>query len=211
MQQRQHHGEAASAQLGDDAIQRIQEIREEAKNYTADCVYNMDETGKYWKLKPDRSLTTLKEHGRKKDKTRITACLACNATGTDKLPIWFIGKAKRPNCFRAERLEGLERLGAVWRHNDTAWMNYLIMIEYLLWFDQRMKRQRKHVLLIMDNFSAHELAVELLDIALENTKVRWLPLNTTSVHPPALRSRDHSKLEGSLPASICSIYGKDIR
>jgi hypothetical protein len=66
MQQRQHHGEAASAQLGDDAIQRIQEIREEAKNYTADCVYNMDETGKYWKLKPDRSLTILKEHGRKK-------------------------------------------------------------------------------------------------------------------------------------------------
>jgi hypothetical protein len=105
-------------------MQRIQEIREEAKNYSADCVYNMDETGKYWKLKPDRSLTTLQEHGRKKDKARITACLACNATGTDKVPIWFIGKAKRPNCFRAEHLEGLERLGAVWRNNDTAWMNY---------------------------------------------------------------------------------------
>jgi hypothetical protein len=31
----------------------------------------MDETGKYWKMKPDRSLTT-SEHGRKQKKARIT-------------------------------------------------------------------------------------------------------------------------------------------
>jgi hypothetical protein len=55
----------------------------------------MDETGKYWKMKPDRSFTTLAKHSRKKDKARITACLTCNATSTDKLPIWFAGKAKR--------------------------------------------------------------------------------------------------------------------
>jgi hypothetical protein len=73
-------------------------------------------------MKPDRSLTTLEEHGKKKDKARITANLCCNATGTDRLPIWFIGKAKRPNCFCSEHLNGLESIGAFWRHNDTAWM-----------------------------------------------------------------------------------------
>lgn len=72
----------------------------------------MDETGYYWKMKPDRSLSTFKESGRKKDKARITVNLTCNSTGTDRLPLWFIGKAKRPNCFKAERLQDLESLGA---------------------------------------------------------------------------------------------------
>jgi hypothetical protein len=38
----------------------------------------------------------------------------------------------------------------------------------------------------MDNFSAHELAVEMMDIegTLTNTKVKWLPPNATSIHQP---------------------------
>jgi hypothetical protein len=163
----------------------LEDIKEEAKKYSADCVYNMDETGKYWKMKPDRSLTTMAEHGRKKDKARITACLTCNATGTDKLPIWFIGKAKRPNCFKNEHhLDGLQSIGAIWRYNDTAWMNHKIMEEYLLWFDQEMRKQGKNALLLMDDFSAHEVAVEQLNGSLTNTKVMWLPPNATAIHQP---------------------------
>src|SRR6202042_3402092 len=107
------------------------------------------------------------------DKARITTCLTCNATGTDRLPIWFIGKANRPNCFKNEYLDGLQSIGAVWRHNDTAWMNHKIIEEYLYWFNQEMKKQGKHALLLMDNFSAHEVAVELLggSDSLTNTKV----------------------------------------
>ena len=112
MKARVHHGEAASAQLDEECARIIEDIREEAKKYSANCVYNMDETGKYWKMKPDRSLTTMAEHGRKKDKARITACLTCNATGTDRLPIWFIGKARRPACFRNEHLDSLQSIGA---------------------------------------------------------------------------------------------------
>jgi hypothetical protein len=102
------------------------------KKYPADCIYNIDETGKYWKLKPDRSLTTLKEHSGKKEKARITACLTCNATSTDRLPIWFIGKAKRLYCFQREQLKGLESIRAFWRYNNKAWMNNKIIVEYLL-------------------------------------------------------------------------------
>ena len=186
MKERRRYGEAASAQLDEECIRIMEEIREEARKYPADCVYNMDETGKYWKMKPDRSLTTQVEHGRKKDKARITACLTCNATGTDRLPIWFIGKAKRPNCFKNEYLDGLQSIGAIWRYNDTAWMNHKIMEEYLRWFNQEMKKQGKHTLLLMDNFSAHEVAVELLGglDSLSNTKVMWLPPNATSIHQP---------------------------
>ena len=147
----------------------------------------MDETGYYWKMKPDRSLSTFEESGRKKDKARITVSLTCNSTGTDRLPLWFIGKAKRPNCFKAERLQNLESLGAFWRYNDTAWMNHHIMKEYLRWFDAQLRIQNKHALLLMDNFSAYELAVEQIEemtTLLTNTKVIWLPPNATSIHQP---------------------------
>jgi DDE superfamily endonuclease len=120
MKERQRHGEAGSAQLDEDTERIMQEIRDEYTKYPADCVYNMDETGSYWKMKPDRSLSTFEESGRKKDKARITVNLTCNTTGIDRLPLWFIGKAKRPNCFRAEHLQDLESLGAFWRYNDTA-------------------------------------------------------------------------------------------
>lgn len=183
MKARRRHGEAASAQLDEESTRIVENIREEAKKYSADCVYNMDETGKYWKMKPDRSLSTTDEHGKKKDKARITACLTCNATGTDRLPIWFIGKAKRPACFRNEHLDGLQSIGAFWRHNKKAWMNGIIMKEYLCWFNQEMQKQGKHALLLMDNFPAHEAAVEQLG-ELSNTKVMWLPPNATSVYQP---------------------------
>jgi hypothetical protein len=59
------------------------------------------------------------------------------------------------------------------------------MIEWLQWFDARMRAQGKKVLLLMDNFSAHELGVELLEEAqaLMNTKVMWLLLKVRVTKP----------------------------
>jgi hypothetical protein len=34
--------------------------------------------------------------GKKKEKFRITLGFACNADGSEKLPLLFIGKAKKP-------------------------------------------------------------------------------------------------------------------
>ena len=47
MKERRRHGEAGSAQLDDNTIRIIQEIRDECTKYTADCIYNIDETGYY--------------------------------------------------------------------------------------------------------------------------------------------------------------------
>jgi hypothetical protein len=99
--------------------------------------------------------------------------LTCNADGSEKLPIWFIGKAAQPRCFKADRIKDLRALGGVWRYNQKAWMNSVIFKEFLLDFDRKM--EGRSVLLLMDNFSAHELAVEELLEAklLRNTKVMW--------------------------------------
>jgi hypothetical protein len=65
-------------------------------------------------------------------------------------------------------------------------MNHHIMKEYLLWFDQQMRIKGRKALLLMDNFSAHELAVEQIEegVNLTNTKVMWLPPNATSIYQP---------------------------
>ena len=103
---------------------------------------------------------TLKEYSSKKEKARITTCLIYNTTSTDRLLIWFIGKAKRLYCFQREQLKSLELIRAFWRYNNKAWMNNKIIVEYLLWFDQEMKKQGKYILLLIDNFSAYKSGIE---------------------------------------------------
>jgi hypothetical protein len=65
-------------------------------------------------------------------------------------------------------------------------MKTLIIKEYLAWFNRRIRAKGKEVLLLMDNFSAHEVAIEQMEEikALTNTKVMWLPPNATSVYQP---------------------------
>ena len=44
----------------------------------------------------------------------------------------------------------------------------------------------RNVILLMNNFSAHELTVENIEKAgdLQNTRIIWLPNNSTSLHQP---------------------------
>ena len=61
-------------------------------------------------------------------------------------------------------------------------MNHVIMKEWLRWFDKQ-KSDRK-VILLIDNFSAHELAVEDIGKDLQNTRIICLPSNSISVLQP---------------------------
>ncbi|KAK0595401.1 hypothetical protein LWI29_006254 [Acer saccharum] len=53
-------------------------------------IYNMDETGLFFRLEADHSLATKQLEGRKKDKERITIAVCCNGDGSDKVPLWII-------------------------------------------------------------------------------------------------------------------------
>ncbi|XP_033745613.1 tigger transposable element-derived protein 4-like [Pecten maximus] len=63
-------------------------------NYTLDNVFNADETGLFFKLTPNRTLTVKGEncHGGKKSKERITLLVGANDSGTEKLKLLVIGK-----------------------------------------------------------------------------------------------------------------------
>ncbi len=71
-----------------------------------------------------------------------------------------------------------------WRHNGSAWMTGQIIVQYLYWFDRRISG--RSVLLLMDNFSAHKLAVECMmeTQPLRNVRICFLPENSTSIHQP---------------------------
>jgi hypothetical protein len=177
-------GEANSVEITKDITTEMDRIREIRCLYSPKDTYNMDETGFHWKRLPHSGLTTSSE-GKKLDKERITANLCCNEDGSDKVPLWFIGKAKNPRCFARNHISRPENIGVFWRWNAAAWMNHQIMLEWLRWFD---KRAGRPVLLLMDNFSAHELAVKVIRDCREGplkwTKIEWFPANTTSLFQP---------------------------
>ena len=178
------HGEAAAAATDDpENIQQMNDLCILCLEYDPNDILNMDETGLFWKMSPDRTLATKAASGGKKSKDRITAALTSNATGTDDIPVWIIGKSKNPRC-----LKNINRklLGIEYRYNKSKWMTGLICEEYLRWLNKRMRLARRKVLLLMDNFSGHELAVRLVggEEGLSNVRCAWLPKNTTSKQQP---------------------------
>ena len=70
-------------------------------NYSFENVYNAGEYGLLYQCLPNKSyqLKTEKCSGGKHSKIRITGLAAANAVGS-KLPIFVIGKAKKPRCFK---------------------------------------------------------------------------------------------------------------
>lgn len=71
-------------------------------------------------------MATHKISGKKKNKFRITILFACNATGTEKLPPFFIGKSAKPRCFQKKTGE---ELGLHYRNNKKAWMTAILFEE----------------------------------------------------------------------------------
>jgi hypothetical protein len=54
---------------------------------------------------PDHGLATKQMSGRKKDKFRISVGFACNVDGSEKLEPFFIGRARKPQCFKKQTPE----------------------------------------------------------------------------------------------------------
>jgi len=184
IRQQIRHGEAGSLNLSAIAEQ-LRAVQSLVQQYHPSDVYNCDETGLFWKHTPDRGLATQQRSGTKKNKARITAHFCCNSDGSDKIRPWFIGHALKPRCFGAANVH-FSSLDCVWKSNSNAWMTTPIMAEWLLAFDRHVASKGRKVLLLMDNFSAHEAATNLLaeSNSLCNTIICFLPPNSTSKTQP---------------------------
>ena len=170
------YGESGSVDL--DAIDRnMPTIKEKLQSYSLQDIYNMDETGLFYRMAPDRTIARRQIEGSKKDKTRLTFVFAANADGSHKMEPLIIGHAQRPRAFN--RKSG-EQLGFYYRSNAKAWMTGLIFREWLQKMDQQMQDANRKVLLLLDNAPSHVVR----DLPLTNVQVFLFPANTTSKIQP---------------------------
>ncbi|KAL7282003.1 hypothetical protein ACG7TL_003470 [Trametes sanguinea] len=157
------HGEAGSVNL--EAVEKERDrIREICKLYKPEDIFNFDESGLFGFARPDRGLAAQQMAGKKSSKARITVAFMCNSTGTEKLPVFYIGKYKLPRCFGKT---GPNERGFYYRNNKTAWMTSTLFEEWLKAQDREFRRQSRNILLWVDNFSGHEIEYIPTNIRLE--------------------------------------------
>jgi hypothetical protein len=122
------HGEAASAPLQnlDDERYRLHHI---LSMYAPWDIYNVDETGLFYRMAPNHGLEFAPAAGVKCDKTRLTYVLCTNMDGSDKRTPLIIGHYERPQCFRRQYAH---ELGFYYENNKKAWMVFGIWQRYVL-------------------------------------------------------------------------------
>lgn len=138
-------------------------------------VWNTDETGCFFRALPDKTLSEKKKacRGGKKAKERLTISFFVNAEG-DKGPPIIIGKCATPKCFKGLRDKNNPH-GLPYYSKSKAWMNADIMTTLVMKLNTRMVREKRKIILLMDNVLSHPQ-----DLSLFNVKVVFLPVNTTS-------------------------------
>ena len=98
------------------------------EGFAPENVFNVDKTGLFFKLLPDRMLSFKKEvcHGRKLSKEGIPVLVGGNANGSEKLPLLVIGKSKNPRCFKS-----VGSLPVEYTSSKKAWMNADLFTNWL--------------------------------------------------------------------------------
>lgn len=111
------------------------------------------------------------------NKQRITVMLATNGDGTDKLPPYFIGTAKKPKCFKGE---SASHYGLSYDANAKGWMRSDLFRAWLRDLDAVFRDQERHVLLLMDNAPCHKTE----GLCLTNINIHKIAPNTTPFNQP---------------------------
>ena len=95
-------GESGSVNMEVVSNWKEEKLKPILEEYDESDIYNMDETGLFYKMSPSSTLhfKGQKCEGGKQCKERLTLALAANMNGTDKLPVLVIGKSAKPRCFK---------------------------------------------------------------------------------------------------------------
>ncbi|XP_046398110.1 tigger transposable element-derived protein 4-like [Ischnura elegans] len=74
-----------------------QVLRPLLRQFSVDDVFNLDETGLFWQLLPNKTMAFRGEQctGGKKSKQRITFLIGANMSRSEKFPLLVIGASKR--------------------------------------------------------------------------------------------------------------------
>ncbi|CAB4481133.1 unnamed protein product [Rhizophagus irregularis] len=125
-------GEANSAPIESLPAERVR-LRALLAKYDAEDIYNADETGLFFRMEPNQTLSTGAVAGRKKDKSRVSILFCANATA---LPV-------------------------IYRANSKAWMRSDIFVEWLRHLDNYFRTLDRKILLLIDNAGSHFNTIRL--------------------------------------------------
>lgn len=89
------------------------------------------------------------------EESRLCVIFCTNADGSDKLPLHFTGKSMTPWDFTQREFVQKEW---TWTSNKTAWMTGELMANLLDMYYKHVGQDR-NVLLLMDGYSVHKMAV----------------------------------------------------
>ena len=139
--------------------------------YDLNQIYNADELGSFCRAQPNKSLHLKNENcvGSKQSKLRLTGLTAANAVG-EKLPLFVIGKSKKPRCFKH-----IKHLPCRYRSQKKSWMDSILFEEWVHEVDRRFIKEEQKDVLLVDNCPIHPSIDNLVSIELI-----FLPPNTTS-------------------------------
>ena len=111
--------------------------------------------------------------GGKCSKVRLTRLAAASATG-EKLPMFVIGKSKKPRCFNRVR-----NLPCSYQAQNKSWMDSQLFEDWVREQDWKFEREGRKVALVVNNCPAHPDVADLKAIHLV-----FLPPNTTCKTQP---------------------------
>jgi hypothetical protein len=174
-------GEGGDVDKNDpELILKLRKLEETIDTYDVENIYNMDETGLFYRMVPNYTVLMPNEdistaRGKKVQKDRITLTVCCNATGTHKISLHMIGKPATPACIVGREWP------LVYHNQKNAWMDRAV---FMKWFDEVFypevrRKTGRPVLLLMDNAPGHDE-----EFVRNNVTVKFLPPNVTSWKQP---------------------------
>lgn len=183
------HGEAASAN-----VEAIPSFKAEllnivnSNNYSSKQVFNVDESGLFWKRMPSRSYVTNEEEkvsNFKQQKDRITLVFCSNAYGDAKVKPLLVHRARNP---RALKNQDKSTLPIAWKSSKNAWVTRTIFTEwfhemFIPFLEEYTKAENLNckALLLLDNASCHPQTLYEID---SRVSILFMPPNTTSIAQP---------------------------
>ncbi|GAU97419.1 hypothetical protein RvY_08721 [Ramazzottius varieornatus] len=167
---------AASQEVADNCI--ANDVPIIIQSYRNEHISNCDETGAQYRALPKKTLARKgqKKKGGKVNKERLSVLFCCSAAGK-KLPPLVIENWKKPRIFTKVKLD-IQKAGFSWYSTSTSWMKTDIFEEWLTNLNNSMKAQKRTIVLLLDNFSAHRVGEK------SNVEVVFLPPNLTSKVQP---------------------------
>nr|CCA27296.1 PREDICTED: similar to tigger transposable element derived 4 putative [Albugo laibachii Nc14] len=132
----------------------------------------MDESAYFYCTASSTSVSRSSVAGRKKIEKGLTITITANADGSCQVPLLFVGTTKKPRCFGNHTVA---ELGINYTNAAKGWMTTTIFRTWLGYFNDTMRSQDRHVLLLLDNASPHRVTDHY-----SHVKLHFLPPNTTA-------------------------------